>query len=210
MPGQKAPEEARREQILTAAHTVALRDGIDGVTVRAVATEAGLSHGLLVFYFKRKDQLIAALLDRMLATAAPLRVPDDLARAARAADPLRALLLQELERLAGGPQDFRLFLEYWALGTRQPSIRAKIAAALERYRDALRMVAEGVLGPGSGGHSRVTPDGFAAIAVSLISGCAMQAMIDPDAFDVTAYFGAVTSIVEPLGTGEQALASGRS
>lgn len=202
MPGQKAPEEARRDQILNAAYAVALRAGIGGVTVRAVAAEAGLSHGLLVFYFKQKDQLIAALLDRVLATAALLRIPEDFAQLPHAADRLRALLRQELERLARGPQDFRLFLEYWALGVRQPPIRARIAAALERYRGALRTVAAGMLRADPVRHAGVTPDGFAAVAVSLISGCAMQAMIDPETFDLATYFGAVQGLLDPLGVPE--------
>ena len=61
MPGKKASEAERREQILTAAHHVALRQGIDGLTVRAVAARARLSHGLVLFHFKRKDQLVAAV-----------------------------------------------------------------------------------------------------------------------------------------------------
>lgn len=199
MPGRKAPEEARREQILAAAHRVALRAGIDGVTVRAVAAEAGLSHGLLVFYFKQKDQLIAALLDRVLATAAPLRIPGDTASTPTATDRLRMVLRNELERLAREPQDFRLFVEYWALGARHPTIRARIAAALDRYRDALRAVAEGALGAERDGAADVTPDGLAAVAVSLLSGCAMQAMIDPDGFDTAAYVGTVRGLMEPLG-----------
>src|SRR5580765_5958371 len=72
MPGQKATEAARREQILKAAYEVALRRGIDGLTVRAVATRARLSHGLVLFHFKRKDQLGLALLDRVLATTLAL------------------------------------------------------------------------------------------------------------------------------------------
>jgi AcrR family transcriptional regulator len=202
MPGQKAPEEARRDQILNAAYAVALRAGIGGVTVRAVAAEAGLSHGLLVFYFKQKDQLIAVLLDRVLATAALLRIPEDFAQLPHAADRLRALLRQELERLARGPQDFRLFLEYWALGVRQPPIRTRIAAALERYRGALRTVAAGMLRADPVRHAGLTPDGFAAVAVSLISGCAMQAMIDPETFDLATYFGAVQGLLDPLGVPE--------
>lgn len=199
MPGRKAPEPERREQILNAAYRVALREGIDGVTVRNVAAEAEVSHGLLVFYFKQKDQLIAALLDRVLATGALLHVPEELARMPHAPERLRALLRFELERLARGPHDFRLFLEYWALGTRKPAIRAKIAAALERYRDALRAVAEGMLRADPGSRDGVSPDGFAAVAVSLLSGCAIQAMIDPEAFDIAAYLGTVQGIVEQLG-----------
>ena len=61
MPGQKAAEATRREQILKAAYEVALRRGIDGLTVRAVAARARLSHGLVLFHFKRKDQLGLAL-----------------------------------------------------------------------------------------------------------------------------------------------------
>jgi AcrR family transcriptional regulator len=199
MPGQRAPEEVRREQILNAAYAVALREGIDGVTVRAVAAEAALSHGLLVFYFRQKDQLIDALLDRVLATAALLQLPDDVERLPPAPDRLRTLLRQQLERLAREPHDFRLFLEYWALGTRRPAIRAKIAAALDRYRGALRTMAEAMLRADPVGHPEATPDGFAAVAVSLVTGCAIQAMIDPDAFDLAAYMGTVTGLVEQVG-----------
>ena len=46
MPGQKASEAERRAQILRAAYDVAFRDGLDAVTVRIVAAEAGLSQHL--------------------------------------------------------------------------------------------------------------------------------------------------------------------
>ncbi len=63
MPGQKAPEVARREQILNAAFRVALRERLAGVRIRDVAREADLSSGLVLFHFKTKDALIAALLE---------------------------------------------------------------------------------------------------------------------------------------------------
>ena len=93
MPGQKASEAERREQILSAAHQVALQRGIDGLTVRRVAARARLSHGLVLFHFKRKDQLVSALLDRVLAATLSLRVAEDVARIGGALDRLRALLV---------------------------------------------------------------------------------------------------------------------
>ena len=198
MPGQKAPEEERREQILQAAYAVALRAGIDGVTVRAVAAEAGLSHGLVLFHFGRKDQLVAALLDRVLATTTLVHASADGTRPGRAPDRLRALLRQELEHLVGTPRDIRLFFEYWALGARQPAIRAKIGTALDRYREAFRTVAEDALRADHAGRTGVTPDGFAAVAVSLLSGGAVQAMADPDAFDMDSYLVAVRTVLEQL------------
>ena len=77
MPGQRESQATRREQILEAAYEVALRRGIDGLTVRAVAARARLSHSLVLFHFKRKDQLGLGLLDRVLAGTLSLTVPNE-------------------------------------------------------------------------------------------------------------------------------------
>ena len=206
MPGQRAPEEERREQIVNAAYKVALRTGIAGVTVRGVAAEAGLSHGLVLFHFKRKDEVIGALLDRVLATTTMHETIDDvtsaeLARHPRASERLATLLRQELVRLARDPHGMRLFFEYWALGVRNAAIRQKIAAALERYRAAFRSLAAEMPPTDTSERAGVSPDALAAVAVSLISGCAVQAMIDPDRFDSAAYLAVVQALIEQLASG---------
>jgi TetR/AcrR family transcriptional repressor of bet genes len=198
MPGQKASEASRREQILKAAHEVALRRGIEGVTVRAVAARAQLSHGLVLFHFKRKDQLVSALLDRVLATTLSLRVAEEIAPIQDPRHRLRALLQQEVDRLADDTRQVRLFLEYWALGTRSPVIRRKISTELERYRAAFRTLTEQVLRAEPVRFAGVTAEGLAAVAVSFINGCAVQAMIDPDRFDVGEYLAAVQGIIGQL------------
>jgi TetR/AcrR family transcriptional repressor of bet genes len=194
MPGQKASETLRRQQILKAAHDVALRRGIDGLTVRAVAARAHLSHGLVLFHFKRKDQLVSALLDRVLAAILTLHVAADVARIGNPLDRLRALLRQEVERLSRDRQMVRLFLEYWALGNRNSAIRVKIRAELERYRAAFRVLADEVLRAEGARFPGLTPEGLAAIVVSFINGCAVQAMIDPDRFDIEQYLATVQGI----------------
>lgn len=195
MPGQKASEATRREQILSAAYDVASRSGIDGLTVRAVATRAKVSHGLVLFHFKKRDQLISALLDRVLSTTLLLQVSEEVARIPHALDRLRALLRQEMDRLSSEPRRIRLFFEYWALGTRRAAIRVKISEELERYRAAFRATTEDVLRSEPTRFSRVTPDGLAAVAVSFINGCAVQAMIDPDHFDIKEYLTAVRGVI---------------
>lgn len=198
MPGRKAPQETRRQQIVNAAYAVALQEGIDGVSLRAVAAKAKLSHGLLVFHFKNKDQLIDSLLDRVLATTAMVRTHDDVGRLPAARNRLAAVLMQELQNLSRDPAGIRLFFEYWALGVRDPAIREKIGGALKRYRTAFRSLAQEVLPAEPANASTITPDALAAVAVSLISGCAVQAMIDPKHFDNGAYIAAVHSIVDRL------------
>jgi AcrR family transcriptional regulator len=199
MPGQKASEAERREQILSAAHQVALQGGIDGLTVRRVAGRARLSHGLVLFHFKRKDQLVAAVLNRVLAATLPA-LPESEASGGDPRERLWAALRSEADRLIGDSRQVRLFLEYWALGTRQPLIRARISAELELYRSGFQPLAEEVLAAEPARFRGVSPHALAAVAVSFINGCAVQAMIDPAGFDVEKYLAALRGM---LGRGAQ-------
>ena len=202
MPGSKAPEAARREQILQAALGVALRRGIEGLTVRAVAAEARLSHGLVHFHFERKDRLVLALLDSVLAATLTLHPPADPARMPEPLQRLRTLLRQEMERLSRKPALTRLLLEFWASSTRHREMRARITAALERYRAAFRTVTEEVLCAEPARFTGGTPDALAAVAVSFINGCAVQAMIDPAHFNAAEYLAAVDGLLDRLRTQE--------
>lgn len=198
MPGQKAPEEQRREQILVAAYQVASREGIAGLTVRAVAAQAGLSHGLVLFHFKRKDQLVAALLDGVLAATLAVVLPEEILRLPRPLDRLRALLHWEVDRLGHEPDRIRLLLECWALGARDAEMREKVGQALARYRSAFVPLAAEVLASESSGFAHVTPTGLAAVTVGLINECAMQGSVDPEHFVIDDYLTAVQGLVGGL------------
>ncbi|MFG3342268.1 TetR/AcrR family transcriptional regulator [Glycomyces sp. NPDC048151] len=55
---------ARQEEILDAAYALFGAEGFSGVSLRAIAAKAGLSHAALLRYFKSKDELLLALLSR--------------------------------------------------------------------------------------------------------------------------------------------------
>ncbi len=190
MPGERASEDVRRGQILRASFEVAAREGIGGLTLRAVAAEAGLSHSLLVFYFQRKERLVLELLEWLLASTA-LRVPDEIARIPAAADRLHALLEHELARVAAQPKHTRLFFEYWARGTHDRVVGERISAELERRRGEFRAIMEELLLADPDAFPRATADGMAAVAVSWLHGCAVQGMVAPGRFDVGDYLAAV-------------------
>lgn len=196
MPGQKANEATRRAQILKAAYEVALRRGVDGLTLRAVAGKARLSHGLVLFHFKRKEQLGLALLDRVLEMTVYLRVPDHISAIPNARDRLLALLAHEIQRLVEEPRRFRLLLEYWARGAHNAVIRAKISSGLNDYREAFRAMAEQALPADSTRYG--TPGSTAAASLSLIMGYAVQAIVDPEHCEVEEYLAVVGAILGRL------------
>ncbi len=198
MPGTKEPEESRRAQIIQAAYEVAARRGLSGLTVRLVATTAGLSPGLVLFHFKAKEHLLVALLDWLLGTTTVLRLTADVAGIGSPIERLLALLEREMDRLSSEPRRIRLFFEYWILGIRHPGVRRKMRAELARYRAAFRPIAAEVLAADADRFAGVTPAGLAAVAVSFIKGCAVQSMIDPDQFDIAEYLRAAHALLDQL------------
>lgn len=59
---QNAPTD---ERILRGAIAVLARDGVAGLSMRAVATEAGVAVGLANYHFKNKDDLMSAALEHV-------------------------------------------------------------------------------------------------------------------------------------------------
>jgi hypothetical protein len=88
---------------------------------------------------------------------------------------------------------------YVALGARHGDIRSRISAELERYREAFRAIMEEMMAAEPVAFASATADGLAAVAVSWIHGCAVQALIDPDHFDTDEYLAAVRGMISRLG-----------
>jgi AcrR family transcriptional regulator len=57
--------DERKSQIINAAEDVFTKKGFDEARMDDIAEETGLSKGTLYLYFKSKDDLIIAILDRM-------------------------------------------------------------------------------------------------------------------------------------------------
>jgi AcrR family transcriptional regulator len=198
MPGTKAPEAHRRDQILRAAYDVAAREGLDGTTILQVAAAAGLSPGLVVFHFGSKRGLLLRLLDWLLETTTVLHVGPEIATLASPTERLLALLRQEMARLSSEPSRIRLTFDFWTAGVRDDEIREKMSAELARYRQAFRPMVEAVLAAEPERFRGVSAEALCAVAVSFIKGCAVQSMIDPAGFDIAQYLAAAEVVLSAL------------
>ena len=194
MPGRKASEATRRQQILGAAYDVAINDRLDTLTIRTVAQRAGLSAGLILFHFRTKDELVLAVLDHLLATTTVLHVTPDIRQIASPRDRLLELLRREMRRLSSEPRRTRLFFEFWELGLKQRRVRARMRRELDRYREAFRPIADEVLRAAPARFAGVTADGLAAVSVSFIKGCAVQSMIDPGNVNIDEFIAATQGL----------------
>jgi AcrR family transcriptional regulator len=59
--------QTTRDQILRAAERVVMREGVAGMTIAAVAKEAGLSKGGVLYHYASKEALVQGMLERLIA-----------------------------------------------------------------------------------------------------------------------------------------------
>ncbi len=124
----------RQSRILEAALELLSRHGISGVSMRAVAREAGVALGLVNYYYDDKTSLIRAALlrvdeqDLRLVAPDPSAAPDEQLREA-------------LRRVAGADllttRYLSLRLHLWALAQADEGYAEINAAAFDRYLDGL-------------------------------------------------------------------------
>ena len=111
---------ARRQAIVDAALTVALRKGLAATTVRDVAAEMGTSSGLIHHYFESMDHVLAAAFE----TAAAADLAVTVAAMESSADPIDKLVafLVSYTRV---DQDwaFQIWLDAWAEASRRPALQ---------------------------------------------------------------------------------------
>jgi TetR/AcrR family transcriptional regulator, transcriptional repressor of bet genes len=201
MPGRKESEAERRNAILRAAYVVATRERLGGVTARAVAAEAGVSSGLVFFYFESIDNLLVALLDWMLertiavperdAPAVPLIATTSLDPATR----LIGHVATALRRLPRHRDRVELFFDYWVLGTRHPVIRRKIRRALGGYRESYVAGAQAVIDADPDRYAATSAEGLADTIASFLYGCSMQLVTNPTQFDAERTLATLDALV---------------
>lgn len=178
MPGRRAPEAERRQQLLESAFVVAARDGLDGLTIRAVAAEAGLSHGLVLFHFGSKEGLFHALLNWVLEST--MVRPDE----ALAAVPPARRLLTAMDRETAALTDRRaytnLLFEFWVRVVMDELIRRRIQTAMAAYRADLAPLARDLIAAAPERLGMLATTDLATFAGQVILGYAIQQLVDPD------------------------------
>jgi TetR/AcrR family transcriptional regulator len=132
-------QQEKREIILEAALEVFSANGFRGATIDQIADAASMSKPNLLYYFRRKEDIHEALMQRLLDTwLQPLRELDDVG------DPLtelRAYIRRKLEMARDFPRESRLFAHEILQGA--PRIMPLLEGELKTLVDEKAAVIEG-------------------------------------------------------------------
>lgn len=128
--------EDRRNQILDTAENVFAKHGFDEARMDDIAERSGLSKGAVYWYFKKKDDIIGALVDRVFR-----RSIDGMRRVAEEQTTAGQRLLRIGEQISRDYQAISrlmpIVLEFYAVALRQRSIRKHLAGIYEQMLSIL-------------------------------------------------------------------------
>jgi len=168
----------KAQRIVDAMRSSVARRGVAGSTFDHVAREAGVSRGLLHYYFGTKERLLTEVVRRdfelkMAALEAALEQ-------AQTADDVISLLVASLEDLVANDRDLvAVGFELFSLAQRNPEIAAEYAELQAGMRRHIVTVLadkheQGVL------HLAASPEAVVEVLLSLADGLSLRMLLEPE------------------------------
>ena len=168
----------KAQRIVDAMRESVAKRGAAGSTFEQVAAEAGVSRGLLHYYFGTKERLLVEVVRRDTEIRVA-RLDDALGKAKTADDVLTVLVSSLNDMIENEPGFFLILYELFSAGRRNHDIQREIGQLFDRTRSHVAEVLEakekeGVLS------LRSDAEAIVSFLLALADGFALQALSDPD------------------------------
>ena len=177
--------EITQARILEAACDLIAADGIDEVRIARVATRAGASTALVHHYFSTREELLEQALIHSFERAGEDRFGQAPAREEGATEGLARAIGDCLPLAGTQEREWVLWVELWLRAVRDPGLRPVAARLYGRYRKWIAGLIRAGVDDGEF-RSEVDPEAVADLAMALLDGAGIRAMLDDPAMDVEA------------------------
>jgi AcrR family transcriptional regulator len=174
----------RRNQLTKAAYKVVGQKGYYDFTIRDIAREAGMSTGLVHYYFKNKEELLLHLLKEI-----NKNILGSLNRSiSKAEDPKEKLniFMKQAFDLVTSEKDYSyLVIDFWSQVNKNDRMKRANIKLFKSYRDEVAAIlAEGVE---KGIFVKMEVVYAATVIISMIQGLIIQYVLDNNAFPYEDY-----------------------
>jgi AcrR family transcriptional regulator len=189
----------KAQRIIDAMRESVAKRGAAGSTFEHVAREAGVSRGLLHYYFGTKERLLVEVVRRD-AEIRVARLDEPLGKAETVDDVIDVLLASLNDLIENEPAFFLLLFELFSAGRRNPEIQHEVGQLFDRTRSHVAEVLEakereGVLS------LRYDAEEIVAYLFAVADGFALQALSEP-ARDIAPALAAAAASARFLLAGE--------
>ncbi len=176
MPPEASEEKAKK--ILAVVKTLLAQKGFAGTTISLVAERAEVSRGLLHYYFKNKEDMLARVIQENMETSAELVKAifamcdsvESLAREFSAA--LKSILEHD-------PDLFNLLFEGWSVAHQSEMVNERLQTCYGMFRQAIEQGLQGAVNRGIIS-TDLSISGLATVLTGLVDGLGLQMITEPE------------------------------
>jgi len=182
MPRKPDPNNTRSNEIIRATIRCLARSGFSQLTMKRLAAEAGMSQGILHYYFKDKRAILAAAAGHVMDDL-DLRAKSESANRRDASSRLRAMIKACLAIATADREFWTVFVALWGESLHDPALASINKAAYQRARKAIGGIIEQGVRDGDFKPANIVDT--SAMVLALIDGMSLQLTFDKSLMTLT-------------------------
>jgi TetR/AcrR family fatty acid metabolism transcriptional regulator len=170
----------RKSQIVKATVECISRHGYNNFSMQDVAHTAGVSKGIIHYYFLNKDDLMMSVLETVATDLADVLIAD-LQVQGSPKEKLVFFVKTCLNVVRTTKEFYQVNMDFWTQINQKEEVRHIIARHYRKLRETgAQVVAEGIQ---AGVFRAVEPHEYASIVIALVDGLSLQWLFDEASFD---------------------------
>ncbi|ALA53840.1 TetR/AcrR family transcriptional regulator [Shouchella clausii] len=171
------PNVITKQDLIESAKTCIVENGVNQLTLKAVAEGAGVTQGTVYYHFKTKEQLMIEVVEDMCKTSWERleQMKEDTGQ--QGIEWMKAGLEAAYERNSSDSSYHSLFFSLVAAGLHNHNIRERIGGLLSYENDVLQKQIQALAGDECSG---MPPDVCSVFVNALIDGLAVQSLMRSD------------------------------
>lgn len=169
----------RRAEIIEATFFCIALKGYSNITMQDIADSAGVSKGVIHYYFRNKEELFLSVFEKLIGDL-DAHIARRVAQADTPPEQIRAVIGAVFEKIRGNKKFQIVLLDFWAHSTRNATLKKVNASQYSRYRHLLKkIIADGI---DQGQFRKCDPGQLASTLIGMIEGLLIQWVFDGKAF----------------------------
>ena len=170
----------RKDQIVRATVDCITKHGYHNFSMQDVARTAGVSKGIIHYYFLNKDDLMMSVLDRVAGDIESFLAKDMM----DITDPVKKMeifIAVTFDVVRNTKEYYQVNMDFWTQINQKKEVRQVISRHYAKFREGCsKVIREGIQ---AGQFKKVDPDFYASYVVGVIDGLSLQWLFDETVFD---------------------------
>ena len=172
----------RKDQIVRATVDCITKHGYHNFSMQDVARTAGVSKGIIHYYFLNKDDLMMSVLDKVAGDIETI-IAADMESISSPIEKIKVFIAVAFDIVRSTKEYYQVNMDFWTQINQKKEVRQVISRHYAKFRDnCARVIEEGVQ---QGVFKQVNPQHQASLIIATVDGVSLQWLFDETVYDYT-------------------------